>query len=815
MESQSLPQAPSAQLNVDSRSRAIRVNPDQPLRSSNAPQNLDLSTSLGNTQTSGMSRTTSRKRRVSGGGNATVDGALKPAAPEVPRAPPVSYREPYADGGPNSLPCSDPTSFAARARGPPDDPVLLAESPLKDNFESIAQTTRHNRRGSIRRSSAAKSSDPHELVGQEDADKDTQKDKPRLPASKAGVTARQQQQHVDLSPQQVIKSPESRRQHGDEASSPSQSNTRRASASGNDPRKEWAVDRSPLQKLEGKLNDISKEEKRARVEEAERLLRKRKDNTDLRHKRVSRNEPNPDPVPVGHVSGNAGRTRSRGTTEQAQTMYQPQELSNDSGYPFEPSERSPRQESTRQKKVKPEFGPNTINIEQTDQNSNHQIIEFSASPRRGDVRFAQQEQSSSPSRATKQGFKQQHGLQQNKAEPPGGADSAATYDGHQDPIPPTAVKSLDQGLNYVIPPETASGISARQIVGFGGEPTPIERAPAHHKHRISNILHRGHKVEISSGNGANAQPRYLNEWRQAGTARLTAADLAADQGSTKTNSTWWENRKSNSQQSRGAIDRRMDPAVQPDETGIFNNFSDTTFQPTLFTKCGPLLRFTGIRRSGSQEPRDRGSVSSTRRETWHGSVMIVTLDSQSVYDPVPTLQLFPEPIELLPPPPQQVDAESGHSLPPAYVDPVAGLPKLTRNGSVVYVKPVEDLESKDLSRLENDDGLFEKDRTASVPTGYGRPNTNQGANAQESRKGSIRTRLSRRSGRGQVKGARLHAERGVTFWRFNVEVELAGTQQRIGYRINNSATVGFWVPGKGQTMNMMFHSCNGFSMSVK
>ena len=40
--------------------------------------------------------------------------------------------------------------------------------------------------------------------------------------------------------------------------------------------REWASDRSPLQTLEVKLNDISKEEKRARVEEAELLLRESK-----------------------------------------------------------------------------------------------------------------------------------------------------------------------------------------------------------------------------------------------------------------------------------------------------------------------------------------------------------------------------------------------------------------------------------------------------------------------------------------------------------------------------------------------------------
>lgn len=192
--------------------------------------------------------------------------------------------------------------------------------------------------------------------------------------------------------------------------------------------------------------------------------------------------------------------------------------------------------------------------------------------------------------------------------------------------------------------------------------------------------------------------------------------------------------------------------------------------------------------------------------------MIVTADADSEYDPTPTLRLFSEPMDILPAPSQSVDPNNVQDLPSEYVDPIAGLPKLSRSGKTIYVKPVDDLEhSKDLSRLENDDGLFEETRTAAVPTAYGTP---------DFRASSANPKPVRREGRvskkGQlVKGVRLHAERGVTFWRFNLEVELGAGQARIAYSINKSPSIGFWVPARGHSMNLMFHSCNGFSMSVK
>ena len=243
----------------------------------------------------------------------------------------------------------------------------------------------------------------------------------------------------------------------------------------------------------------------------------------------------------------------------------------------------------------------------------------------------------------------------------------------------------------------------------------------------------------------------------------------------------------------------------------------TAFNPPLLLKCGPLLRYTGLRRDKVEQPSGRG-LTTIERETWRGSIMMVTTDAQSQYAPVPTLRLFHQPMKLLSPPSQQIDGTSENELPLEYVDPIAGLPRLTRSGGTVYVKPVEDLEEgKDVSKIENDDGLYEETRTANVPTSYGKADELLGRNPLPSLSRNKSSQQERqRSGQSrEVRGIRLHTERGVTFWRFNLEVELGDKQARIAYRINRGASVGFWVPARGQTMNIMFHSCNGFSMSVE
>jgi PhoD related phosphatase len=186
----------------------------------------------------------------------------------------------------------------------------------------------------------------------------------------------------------------------------------------------------------------------------------------------------------------------------------------------------------------------------------------------------------------------------------------------------------------------------------------------------------------------------------------------------------------------------------------------------------------------------------------------VTVDSKSSYEALPTIRLFKQPLELLPPPPAEIDAASGQQLAPEYIDPIAGQVKMSRVGKTLYVRPVEDLdEHRDLSRVENDNGLFAE--TFHEPSG----------GASSVRNGSGSGRSKRKDGEkvGKVKeiqGTRLHTERGVTFWKFKIEIELGAHQARIAYRINKGPAIGFWVPARGQSMNLMFHSCNGFSLSV-
>jgi hypothetical protein len=152
------------------------------------------------------------------------------------------------------------------------------------------------------------------------------------------------------------------------------------------------------------------------------------------------------------------------------------------------------------------------------------------------------------------------------------------------------------------------------------------------------------------------------------------------------------------------------------------------FTPHLSVKCGPLLRYTGLRRGDAPANSSSGGL-----ETWRGSVMIVTNDNGSDYSSSPHLRLF-------------------------YVNPEAGQGGKDDNG---------------YSRAH---GMLGK--------------------AQE------------------IESLKLHTQLGVTFWRFNIEVDLADSESKIAYQINRGPVTYFWVPARGQTMNIMFHSCNGFSLSV-
>ena len=977
----------------------IRVDPKYPLPSPEGTSQNAPRSPIRNDGTAypdqGLARTTSRRRKISGqkyvkNPEQSPRSDALPPAPDAPRAPPVSYRDAYGNGGPPSSTSSK--SFAARARTIPDSVDPRLANSLAINDMPVLNSSRHPRRGSVNQSSSkpdqqAQQQGPSLTSSSRIDESSPQTASPTTTPKQQRVSNRApvlQTTTVDDPPRSVDVNPSSAR-FGPKLLSAGTAATL----------SDWAADRSPLQKLEVKLNDISKEEKRARVQEAEQLLRQSKaaktDRRTSREPQSGRTHVSTDRDSTGISDASPEHYRARETADHTRSprhQATPQKVTHhrlrqggeigserhnvvEPNAPHEPAnDLSPRISSRDQLQNHPQQNQRrSAQVNDTDHDGgrgvrfqNHEYTDSSAiapttvgattfdgahdrssygevgvsvaSPREHRRRATQQ---SSPidahglnGNSSRQVPVQQQQLYINRVEPPSANDSVATYGGPPDPVSGHAVPSHEHALKYEVPPQTAAGIAARKRVGFGSEQnsTIIESIPNHKHHHLSQALHHGrHHADVPSTLSLG-RPRHLDEWKHGGVARLTLADTVADVEGRKGNKAWWEGKSAAQQTSSGAklageVSRahngnedsngmlhlplshveessssipgglrdnldsvRVRQYIGYDGTlrvrqrnrswfhkpdfimgagrskalhhGTSNAYSydcsrlsehdsshishicqpylskeltksmrgvrvrvsaaPTTFNPPLYLKCGPLLRYTGLKREKLEQPSSQTEASYGERETWRGTVMIVTADAESSYDPAPTLRLFHQPISLLPPPPQRLDGEDGEDLPSEYVDPIAGLPKMTRTGKTVYVKPVEDLEEGvDVSQIENDDGLYEETRTANVPTSYGKADellgrsplpypTNTKSNHRDMQQ----------SGRYQeVRGVRLHAERGVTFWRFNLEVELGKAQARIAYRINQAASIGFWVPAKGQTMNIMFHSCNGFSLSVK
>ncbi|KAH8697764.1 hypothetical protein BGW36DRAFT_427716 [Talaromyces proteolyticus] len=293
-------------------------------------------------------------------------------------------------------------------------------------------------------------------------------------------------------------------------------------------------------------------------------------------------------------------------------------------------------------------------------------------------------------------------------------------------------------------------------------------------------------------------PPPLYEWQQAPVARLRLTDRDFERVDLDRGKAWWEEGNSSKRRRSRAL-----PSDYRKSTPKANERN--RFDPLLFLKCGPLLRYLGIKRTTIDGP--EGPI---EQEVWRGSIMIVTTDSLSSLETPPTLRIFSQPMDLLPPPPRQIGDEHGGNLAPEYVDPTAGLTKCGRDGRTLYVKPVDHLEEElDLSQVESEDGLFESSASPIDygSNGVGKPVPSNRLHSDDGEKSGLYE---------EIKGFRLYSDpaRDVTFWRFNVEVELSEKQERIAYRINEGPAIGFWVPAKAQPMNIMFHSCNGFSLSV-
>ncbi|KAL2848570.1 hypothetical protein BJY01DRAFT_154424 [Aspergillus pseudoustus] len=583
---------------------------------------------------------------------------------------------------------------------------------------------------------------------------------------------------------------------------------------------DWAFNRSPLQKLEVALSGISKEEKRARALEAERKLKERM------------------ATPAAKSAGSATHEVHATST----TRPSPHRVNKSRDAPIASSRKEHRKESKvrenaddgKQEKFAPEHepgpervsasrtgvptlnGPASYPLVESQEAGNKppikQVMKGGVVPRRavsisyqpGEPRASPQASSQVPTRSSHALFTQapissSPGIAHSPRDAPSVEPSAQAAN---QPIITTTQKTpgseavpqqiRQNGHHVNTPAVVATNLTSNPDLQGSGEsmvPSSTENVQR---------LQTKSKRNTVSFDVPPPTPPPLSEWKAAPIARLELSDFDFQTLDVDKSKAWWEG--------GGTKDRRQSRALpknyqKPPAQKLASN---NRFQPLIFLKAGPLLRYSGLRRVRIDGP--NGPVN---KETWRGSILIVTKDSISSYDSPPTIRLFSQPMELLPPPPAQINSE-GVKLAPEYIDPTAGLMKLGRDGRPLYVKPVDHTEEElDLSFIENDDGIYEMTpsvvdhRTESLqqPVPANRIHSIDGETT-----GTYK----------EIPGARLYADPGrdVTFWKFNIEIELGEKQQRVAYRLNQGPALGFWVPAKGQSMNIMFHSGNGFSPGV-
>ena len=965
--------------------RTSRVDPRYPLTSPVRPpqssqRHHDTFDGAGN-HGNGLVRTTSKRRRPSGQGHSEFYPRpdAVPAAPTTFQSSSGTHQDSQSYDRVAATINRSSKSFASRARMVPEDvDSRLANTAAADTLP-VVRSSKQPRSASLNTPPASKP----QYVQQSSPQAPSLPVDPAFPQYSQSVRVPRHTRTTNhASPYQQDEKKDSPMNSGP-VSSLSQYGVRRKSEGTAEARAEWASDRSPLQRLEVKLNDISKEEKRARVQEAEQLLREykaakaeRRASQKVETER-STNAPlddlhDKDPASAKYRTDVPRVNPSQPPPERGSPRESKDASSSKQGYVSQPlkyqspgvqraatvSDRTTREHSDRRRstnstgiskgnavesrgvrfKGQTDPGGSSLADEaavsgvaasvaanedlRPQRNKAVKIAEDSAQD--GQRRHSQQQKTPRNGYLPDGAHSEQDSSQVTNEKPQSRAQGspAHTSGALSASLSNHGPRGHHTALKHEVSPQTESGVEARQMVGFGSRSDGVAEQPVPaHRHRLSKILHHGHKEGLASV-PSKGPPRHLDDWRNGGVALLTLADAdaVADSDGTRDNKAWWE-KKPSSQRSKPGTRLQDERPVMHDSgydgktllsssikrknlpSGIGScreNFAiirarqyigyegttrarqrtrswlhqalsipdlrfpknrvttslslycyvrslfvdrnvsqishisqsylnkqlikgtrsirvrvpaaPSTFNPPLYLKVGPLLRYAGLKR----DPTPQAPLA--ERETWRGSVMIVTEDDRSSYDPVPTLRLFHQHLDLLPPLPPRADGEVDEIVPSEYIDPVAGLPKLSRTGKVVYVKPVDDLDDGvDVSQIEDDDGLFEETRTANVPTSYGKADELLGRSPLPSlEKSRNRHQTPTTHGRyREVRGVRLHAERGMTFWRFKIEVELGDTQARIAYRINNAASIGFWVPARGQTMNMMFHSCNGFSLSVE
>ncbi|CAG8026844.1 unnamed protein product [Penicillium salamii] len=532
---------------------------------------------------------------------------------------------------------------------------------------------------------------------------------------------------------------------------PSRSNTMRSDA-GDDSRRDWASDRSPLQKLEVTLTGISKEEKRLRVREAEAKARER----------MARKKAKEEKAALAAASLQASATPVEGS---------------------QPSPGARRRNEHNDIPVNRDIRNGHANAQQQRQPGNTAVRHGrngSANPQHPAVRHPENSQ-----------FTQAQVAIPSSARIGNVPQRSVTVSGPAKPgLAPNINHSKSMSQAAPRPGQVPSALRAERTP----ELSPAPLAPQDSAESQS-------KPKNVSFNVPPPTPPPIFEWRGAQAAQLRASDFDFQNLDINRSKAWWEGGDNKDRRKSRALPKNYQTPAQK-LTGVTEH---KNFQPRLFLRCGPLLRYSGIKQVNTGTPTEP-----VEKNIWRGSILIATGDVRSSYETPPTLRLFSQPMDLLPPPPVEVSREDGMQLAPEYVDPTAGLMKVGRDGRPLYVKPVEHIEEQvDLSFEQTEDGIYELSPSIVDYTSEGlkQPVPSNRMHSIDGETAGLHC---------DIPGVRLYADaaRDVTFWKFNLEVELRSTEQRIAYRINQGPALGFWVPPAGESMNIMFHTGNGFSPSV-
>ena len=850
----------------------------------------------GGATTNGASRTSSQRRASQSPARYEPEYAQEeflPPAPEVPRGPPVSYRQPVQTQSP--LASTGTKSFSERARASPRQNLTDQEQWAPHDEVTSGRAGESNRRAQRRERQV--DADEYSPVSPKHAEEPMRKGSTRQAMAEADDSQPRAQPRdlPHINTRSSARHTDQRRSSAQVTSSVSRSTSVREPANTMDRNEsEWAAG-SPLQKLELTLNDISKAEKRARVKEAEMLLREtlaaqasRRGSRDARAEGSS--------APRRGQSQRAANVPSRAieeslpkrslTTSQRPTSDQRVEPEARRSSGRRPSAQEPGQRYNVEEEEEPvedevkrqtdQFGDSKVPAQRHPAHDPKAVANTSTATARGSPPLVYD---APPAGMRRNGSSRQTRVEQLEQSIPSNITSAVASQMGKPPTvfrddseapktgPVREVNTSHKGA--LMEGASAGAVAAAAAAATNGvgrsnsrklqkEPPRRTRAQEGYdtpqqqpeteprsdqmEDQTAQFYGRGASKQIdiqrsSSKRGAAPvglgldhaameerknsstrdptlsdpkirrqsvsfkQPfdraRPVDEWKEAGVARLQLSDF--DLTEVDKDKAWWEGGSSHRRRSRRS-------------SGIAANFDGGTydprkvvFDPPLHLKCGPLLRYTGLKRDKLEDSRGRP----IERETWRGSIMIVTQDAHSSYEYGPTLRLFSQPMDLLPPPPAHV-GDDNDELPQEYVDPLAGMGTIARDGRFRYVRPIDHIEpERDLSRLEDDEGLFERSPSAIV--------LDDGKTIESPNKRYKGTDGERVGKYKEVQGHRIYADllRGVTFWRFYLEIELGDKEAHIAYRINKGAPVGFWVPARGHAMNMMFHSCNGFSLSVK